>query len=149
MVDNEMFYLSLFIVLLFLIYIWYSDSKEYYIDESEYFDTSKENKEMLELTKDEIRTLKNMAKDYSNGKMKLSNLRITGDLIVDGMIRCKHNLLARELNAINISGNVVDGATVKGEIVKDNDNILVKRGQRIRITNGLGEYQAWTIENDK
>lgn len=133
------------LVLLLLYFILFNPSDNY--ENFSKSDDSSSTKQ--ELTQKDIKSLKDLAKAYADNKMELSNLRITGNLVVDGSTRCKRNLLAREINAIDISGTVIDGATVKGEIIKDNDNLLVKRGQRIRIANAAGEYQVWNIENDK
>ena len=101
------------------------------------------------LTQKEISNLKKLAKSMKiDGDLTLSNLRVKGNVTIDGTTHCKNNLTAREVNSVRINGNVVDGATVKGEKVVDNDHLLVKRGERIRITDGLGTYQMWTIEKD-
>jgi hypothetical protein len=143
MITNEFIYWVLVAVFLILICRIWSDGSSW-----EHYDNDSEES-ALKLTQSDIRTLKKMASTYSAGNMTIPNLRITGDLVVDGATRCKRNLTAREVNSIRISGNMVDGATVKGEIFKDNDNLLVKRGQRIRITDGSGMYQVWTIEKDE
>jgi DNA/RNA endonuclease YhcR with UshA esterase domain len=143
---NEFIYWVLVIAFLILIYnIWNNDS--FNDSSNEHYDN--DSKSNLNLSQSEIRTLKGIAKSYAAGNMSIPNLRITGDLVVDGATRCKRNLTAREINSIRVSGNIVDGATVKGEIVKDNENLLVKRGQRIRITDGSGMYQVWAIEKDE
>lgn len=100
------------------------------------------------LTKKELESLKKMAKAYSEGRLVLQSLRVTGEMVVDGPMHCKKNLTAREINSVRLSSNTIDGAIIKGENVRDNNGALVKRGQRIRISNN-GMYQVWTIEKDE
>lgn len=104
--------------------------------------------DMDKLSKKEIEALRKMARAYADGKLVVPNLRVTGELVIDGAAHCKQGLTAKEINSVRLSSNTVDGATVKGEDVKDNNGVLVKRGQRIRISNN-GLYQVWTIEKDE
>ena len=144
---DSIIYWVLIIVFLVLFYrLWHDDSDFWEHFNSENFDGDEETD--LKLSKEDMRILKDLTNGYKKGLVTLPGLRITSDLVVDGMTRCKRNLTAREINSIRVSGNVVDGATVKGEIVKDNENLLVKRGQRLRVTDGAGMYQLWTIEKE-
>lgn len=100
------------------------------------------------LTEKEIKALRSLAKSYKDGSLTLENLRLKGSLVVDGATHCKHNLTAKDIKSVTVSGNVLDGSTVKGEKINDNNNALVKRGQRIRIHNNAGSFQVWTIDNE-
>jgi hypothetical protein len=143
---NGLVYWALIIVFVILLYrLWSNNSTDEHYKNN---DKNKNEDNKLEFTNSEIKTLKSIAKAFSSGYVRMPNLRVTGEVVVDGGVHCKRNLTAREINSVKVSGNVVDGATVKGESVKDNNNLLVKRGQRIRVTDAAGMYQVWTIEND-